>query len=172
MSTEMSIETMNKILDTVVESRDIGTTTIRMYFTELLSKVFTEGEGLDGKRPFGVSDWGDDVYEMVLSATSDVLNCDVTVDHEFIQDLIDVTTLAGTGESSKEIKMSSIKHIGHGVYVCPDEVKAISTHYVDDENMQLVIILETCSIAYPALYNSESIEKAAQLLHDMIFFAH
>lgn len=36
---------------------DLGTTTIKGYFKELLKTLIAEGEGFSGKRPFGNSGW-------------------------------------------------------------------------------------------------------------------
>jgi hypothetical protein len=37
-------------------------TTIRWYLIELLAKVWEQGEGFNGKRPFGNSGWENDLY--------------------------------------------------------------------------------------------------------------
>lgn len=44
-------------LDKEFESSDIGKTTFRNYFQEILCKLIYEGEGFSGKRPFGNSGW-------------------------------------------------------------------------------------------------------------------
>jgi len=46
-----------EILYMKLESNDAGATTIREYLVKLLEMVWEEGEGFDGKRPFGNSGW-------------------------------------------------------------------------------------------------------------------
>ena len=36
--------------------------TLRQYFYDLMSTLWCEGEGFDGKRPFGTSGWDYDIY--------------------------------------------------------------------------------------------------------------
>lgn len=40
---------------------DTGSATVGGYLTELLIQLYFDGEGFSGKRPFGNSDWEDDV---------------------------------------------------------------------------------------------------------------
>ena len=42
--------------------------TVRQYLRELLLTLWLEGEGFDGKRPFGNSSWEFDVYRPLLVA--------------------------------------------------------------------------------------------------------
>lgn len=54
--------TAKQLLDTPMQPNDAGAETIREYFTFLLERVWLEGEGFSGKRPFGNSGWEDEVY--------------------------------------------------------------------------------------------------------------
>lgn len=47
----------DEILDLEMVTNDADAKTIREYLKRLLSKVITEEEGFDGKRPFGNSGW-------------------------------------------------------------------------------------------------------------------
>lgn len=50
-------------LDKHFYSQDLNRTlTFRQYFKELLTAMWTQGEGFSGKRPFGNSGWDFDVY--------------------------------------------------------------------------------------------------------------
>lgn len=53
------------ILDIVIET-DIGTVTIRYYLQTLLTKLWEEAKGFNGKRPFGNGDWQFKVYEALI----------------------------------------------------------------------------------------------------------
>jgi hypothetical protein len=50
------------ILNTPMQDNDADAKTIREYLTKLLLKVWKEGEGFNGKRPFGTSSWEYDIY--------------------------------------------------------------------------------------------------------------
>lgn len=50
------------VLDVKMPENDANAETIREYFLKLLSKVWKEEEGFDGKRPFGNSGWTSEVY--------------------------------------------------------------------------------------------------------------
>lgn len=54
------------ILDVKMEANDSGATTIRGYLTALLLRLWEEGEGFSGKRPFGNSGWGYDLYQPLI----------------------------------------------------------------------------------------------------------
>jgi hypothetical protein len=45
------------ILDVKIKDEDSGAKTVREYFKALLDKLFEEGDGFSGKRPFGNSGW-------------------------------------------------------------------------------------------------------------------
>lgn len=47
---------------------DSGTTTVRGYLTALLSLLWEHDEGFSGKKPFGSSDWQDDLYIPMMRA--------------------------------------------------------------------------------------------------------
>lgn len=49
--------TPRQILDVSMGENDADAATIRDYLIKLLAKVWQEGEGFDGKRPFGNSGW-------------------------------------------------------------------------------------------------------------------
>ena len=58
-----------KILDLVVDLRgDRPKTTIRWYLQKILSRVWEQKECFDGKRPFGNSGWGHDLYAPLVKA--------------------------------------------------------------------------------------------------------
>jgi hypothetical protein len=40
--------------------------TLRQYFYDLMSTLWCEGEGFDGKRPFGNSGWDYDIYKALI----------------------------------------------------------------------------------------------------------
>lgn len=48
-------------LDLEFDHDEIGGTTIRGYFIELLTNLWRQGEGFSGKRPFGDSGWEHDL---------------------------------------------------------------------------------------------------------------
>lgn len=51
------------ILAIPMRENDAEATNIRGYLVALAEQVWVEGEGFSGKRPFGNSDWHDEVYE-------------------------------------------------------------------------------------------------------------
>lgn len=56
--------TNKEILDLEFESTDLNKKiTIRDFFKELLATLFKEGEGFNGKRPFGNSGWDYDLCD-------------------------------------------------------------------------------------------------------------
>lgn len=50
------------VLDIPMGKNDAGAETVRDYLIKLLSLVWEDGEGFDGKRPFGNSSWEWDLY--------------------------------------------------------------------------------------------------------------
>lgn len=50
------------------QPNDAGAATIRDYLIKLLSKVWEEDEGFDGKRPFGNSGWQYELTEALVQA--------------------------------------------------------------------------------------------------------
>jgi hypothetical protein len=50
------------------EGNDAGAETIGEYLTFLLERVWVEGEGFSGKRPFGNSSWHYEIYEALADA--------------------------------------------------------------------------------------------------------
>lgn len=59
--------TDDEILELKMNS-DIGETTIRRWLRELLLRLWRDGEGFNGKRPFGNSGWQFDVYKPLIKA--------------------------------------------------------------------------------------------------------
>jgi hypothetical protein len=59
-----------ELLDTVRwDSDDLGReVTLREYLKALLERLWEEGEGFSGKRPFGNSGWEYDLYKGLVSA--------------------------------------------------------------------------------------------------------
>lgn len=59
--------TLDEILALPIKRRDIDEEiTIRQYFYDLMSALWTELEDFDGKRPFGNSDWEYEVYASLI----------------------------------------------------------------------------------------------------------
>lgn len=56
------------ILDVPMKRNDAKAKTVRDYLKRLLSTVWVEDEGFDGKRPFGNSGWKYDVYAALIKA--------------------------------------------------------------------------------------------------------
>jgi hypothetical protein len=63
----MGIKSMN-ILDIEMQKNDANAKTIRDYLKALLTKLWTEGEGFSGKRPFGNSGWEFEIYTALIKA--------------------------------------------------------------------------------------------------------
>ncbi len=59
--------TYDEILDYEYDFDDAGVSSLRGYFHSLLHKVWNEGEGFDGKRPFGNSGWEYDIYTALVA---------------------------------------------------------------------------------------------------------
>jgi hypothetical protein len=47
---------------------DSGAKTMREYLHALLTRMWAEGEGFSGKRPFGNSGWEYDIYRQLVAA--------------------------------------------------------------------------------------------------------
>ena len=56
------------ILDIEMQENDAGAKTIRDYLKVLLFKIWNEGEGFSGKRPFGNSGWEFEIYKALVVA--------------------------------------------------------------------------------------------------------
>lgn len=56
------------VLDLKMGENDAVAKTVRDYLQRLLRGVWIDGEGFDGKRPFGNSGWQDEVYSTLISA--------------------------------------------------------------------------------------------------------
>lgn len=54
---------------------DAGASSVRDYLCKLLTAVWSEGEGFSGKRPFGNSNWENELY--LALAKADVIACEV-----------------------------------------------------------------------------------------------
>ena len=66
--TPKDADLMDKTLDTIMEESEAGDgITVRQYFAILLKMVWEETEAFDGKRPFGNSGWGNEVYDACVS---------------------------------------------------------------------------------------------------------
>ena len=60
--------TGSEILSLPMDENDGGAATIRDYLKGLLSKLWLEGEGFSGKRPFGNSGWDFELYKPLIKA--------------------------------------------------------------------------------------------------------
>lgn len=60
--------TPRELLDLPLPQNDAGATTIRGYLVTLLSAVWEQEQGFNGKRPFGNSGWQTDVYIPMMRA--------------------------------------------------------------------------------------------------------
>lgn len=56
------------VLDLPMKKNDAGAETVREYLKALLSKIWEEGEGFSGKRPFGNSGWDHDLYKPLIES--------------------------------------------------------------------------------------------------------
>lgn len=56
------IETVLAALNTQFEHQDVGILTYREFFRACMLRLWVEGEGFSGKRPFGNSGWENDLY--------------------------------------------------------------------------------------------------------------
>lgn len=75
----MKTPTAQQVLDCPMGENDAEAKTIRDYLSKLLSLVWQEEEGFDGKRPFGNSSWQLEVYaalaeNALIEATKDEWN--------------------------------------------------------------------------------------------------
>ena len=66
--TNISDETIQRLLGLRLDDNDAGAATVREYLTRLLAKVWREGAGFSGKRPFGNSGWEYDLYVPMVEA--------------------------------------------------------------------------------------------------------
>lgn len=59
---------MSDVLNCPMEpsTNDAGADSVRKYLVLLLETLWQEDEGFSGKRPFGNSDWQDQVYEALV----------------------------------------------------------------------------------------------------------
>lgn len=55
-----------QLLDLKLPDNDAGAPTVRAYLIELLTEVWVEEEGFNGKRPFGNSGWQNEVYSAMF----------------------------------------------------------------------------------------------------------
>lgn len=60
--------TPEAVLNLPLEDNDSGADTVRGYLTQLLLRVWDEGEGFSGKRPFGNSGWHYDLITPLVRA--------------------------------------------------------------------------------------------------------
>lgn len=60
--------TASEILRCPMADNESGADTIGSYLIQLLLALWREGEGFNGKRPFGNSGWQDDVYLALVNA--------------------------------------------------------------------------------------------------------
>jgi hypothetical protein len=60
--------TSAEILALPMEENDSGERTVRGYLIRLLALVWHDGEGFNGKRPFGNSGWEGDIYAALVRA--------------------------------------------------------------------------------------------------------
>ena len=58
--------TPQEILDLEMESYELGSMTIRDYLKALLKRLWRDGDNFSSKRPFGNSDWCDDLYAALV----------------------------------------------------------------------------------------------------------
>jgi hypothetical protein len=59
---------MNKLLDLPMQDNDANALTVRDYLKALLTQLITDKDGFSSKRPFGNSDWANDLYEPLFRA--------------------------------------------------------------------------------------------------------
>lgn len=61
----LSEEETRRILSQEFEHSYLGTVSVRFYLISLLLLLWQEGEGFSSKRPFGNSNWYDDLREPI-----------------------------------------------------------------------------------------------------------
>lgn len=61
-------ETIQRVLGLELGENDSGEPTVRAYLAHLLADVWRDGEGFNGKRPFGNSSWEYDLYLPLIKA--------------------------------------------------------------------------------------------------------
>lgn len=62
------MDNYKKILDIPMGENDANASTIGEYLIKLLLTLWKEGEGFDGKRPFGNSGWEYELYQPLIKA--------------------------------------------------------------------------------------------------------
>jgi hypothetical protein len=68
MTTGMRKVIGRHILNLPMQENDAVAKTVRDYLQRLLRGVWIDGEGFDGKRPFGNSGWQQEIYETLIKA--------------------------------------------------------------------------------------------------------
>jgi hypothetical protein len=66
--TEFTDEVITAAAVTPLRANDVNASTVAEYLRILLSQLWREEEGFDGKRPFGNSGWQNDVYSALVEA--------------------------------------------------------------------------------------------------------
>ena len=61
------MESFDKVLNCGMGHNDAKASTIREYLLALLRKLWNDGEGFSGKRPFGNSGWEYEIYTALVS---------------------------------------------------------------------------------------------------------
>lgn len=68
MATETSEPTSAQVLACPMGKNDADAVTVGDYLFKLLALVWQDGEGFDGKRPFGNSSWEYEIFEALAKA--------------------------------------------------------------------------------------------------------
>ena len=68
MSEEITAADTSRLLALELSRNDSGAGTVRGYLVALLRKLWRDGEGFSGKRPFGNSGWEYDLYAPMVKA--------------------------------------------------------------------------------------------------------
>lgn len=85
----MSVD-IQAVLDCPMQDNDSGATTIRGYLKALLTTLWIEGEGFSGKRPFGNSNWEDDIaFALVKGKCIKGRICSEMEDGEIVNEYLD-----------------------------------------------------------------------------------
>ena len=58
---------MTSVLDIKMQPNDADASTVKDYLKALLARLWEEGEGFSGKRPFGNSGWEYELYVALVS---------------------------------------------------------------------------------------------------------
>jgi hypothetical protein len=67
MTDTIDSTTARRVLNLPLANNDAEAATVRDYLIKLLEKVWDEGEGFNGKRPFGNSGWDDDLHQPLVT---------------------------------------------------------------------------------------------------------